>query len=169
MKWVADIERSVIESIKKGSHEYFRIGQVKTAESYVKTPEASPYQQYTMWQEVYAPKYGDSQPPPYMAVKISADLDTPTKTREWLAGMEDRDLAARLEAYMERNGKKHMGTSMLLPEQCVTSKGIPTEILDVIGVRQIVLDTTKVFYLIMETLGLYMLNDKTTRLVSDYH
>lgn len=169
MKWVADIERSVIESIKHGSYEYFRIGQVKTPESYAKVAEQSPYQQYVMWQEVFAPKYGESQPPPYMSVKVSMGLDTPTKTREWLAAMEDRELAARMEGYMERNGKKHMGTSMMLPEQCVASKGLPQEVLDVIGVRQIVLDTTKVFYIIMETLGLYMLNDKTTRLVSDYH
>ncbi|MNU19661.1 hypothetical protein D3C71_78940 [compost metagenome] len=169
MKWVADIERSVYASITKGSHEYFRISQLKSAESYTKSAEASPYQHYTLWQEVFAPKYGDSQPPPYMAVKISADLDTPTKTREWIASMEDRELAARLEAYMERTGKKHMGTSMQLPEQCVNSKGIPTEILDVIGVRKIVLETTKVFYIIMETLGLSMLNDKTTRLISDTH
>jgi hypothetical protein len=169
MKWVADIERSVIESIKKGSYEYFRVGQVKTPESYAKTPELSPYQQYVMWQEVFAPKYGETQPPPYMSVKVSAELDTPTKTREWLASMQDRELAGRLEAFLAKSGKKQMGKSMMLPEQCVNSRGIPQEILDVIGVRQIVLDTTKVFYIIMETLGLYMLNDKTTRLVSDYH
>jgi hypothetical protein len=33
--------------------------------------------------------------------------------------------------------------------------------------RKMVLDATKVFYLILETLGVYMLNSKTTRLVSD--
>ena len=33
----------------------------------------------------------------------------------------------------------------------------------------IVLETTKVFYILLEALGIYMLNDKNTRLVSDIY
>lgn len=166
---IAEIERSVINSIKRGSHEYFRKGQVKTPDSYKDGEQASAYQQYTLWKEVFAIKYGEIQHPPYMSIKISAELDTPSKSKEWIASIKDRALAGRLEAWLARNNRKHFGSTFMLPEQCITSVGIPEEILAVVGVRKIVLDTTKVFYLILETLGIYMLNKKTTRLVSDHH
>lgn len=168
LKWIADIERQVIDSISKGSYEYFRIGQIQMPDAYKKSAEESPYQYYTLWEEVFAPKYGNSAPPPFMSVKVPTELATATKTKEWLAGMEDRELAARMENWLTRNNKKALGT-ILLPDQCISSKGIPKEILDVVGVRKIVLDSTKVFYLILETLGIYLLNKKTTRLVSDEH
>lgn len=169
LKWVADVERQVESAIKSGSNEFFRMGQIKTPESYTKEPENSPYATYVMWQEVFAPKYGDVQNPPYMTVKISTELDTAQKTKEWIAQFADRELAARLEAWMERTGKRHMGTTFMLPEAIVSSRGIPEEILLAIDIRRMVLDTTSVFYIILETLGIYMLNDKMTRLCMDHH
>lgn len=169
LKWVADIERNVIESIKKGSHEYFRMGQVKTPESYTKAKEESPYMTYLMWQEVFAPKYGEVPKPPYMTVKVSTELDSPAKTADWIAKFEDRELAQRLTNWMSRAGKRHLGTTFMLPEQILQSKGIPAEILDAVDVRRIVLDTTGVFYIVLEALGIYMLNDKTSRLASDLY
>jgi hypothetical protein len=170
LKWVGDIERDVQNSIKKGSYEYFKMGQIKTSDSYTKEPQDSPYNNYLLWQEVFAEKYGNCPPPPYTCVKISTQLHTPTKTKDWLAKMEDRALAARMEAWMMKY-KKKIGTlgTIQLPEQAISSAGIPQEILDVVGVRQIVLDTTKVFYIILESLGVYILNDRTTRLISDQH
>ena len=169
LKEIADIERAVVRSIEHGSFEYFKKGQIKSPESYTKEKEESPYAQYLMWQHIFAPKYGDSVMPPYMSVKVSTGLDSPAKTREWIEQMEDRELAERVLSWLRLSGRKHLGTTMLLPEQCISSRGIPTEVLETIGERKIVLETTKVFYIIMETLGVYMLNGKTTRLISDYH
>ncbi len=169
LKWIADIERQVISSIKRGSHEYFRKGQVKTPDSYKDGEQASPYQQYTLWRDVFAPKYGDIQNPPYMSIKISAELETPSKTKEWIDSIQDKDLANRLQAWLVKNNRKHFGSTFMIPEQAILTGGIPEEILAVVGVRKIVLDTTKVFYIILETLGIYMLNKKTTRLCSDNH
>lgn len=168
MGWIAKIEHQVRDSIKRGSHEYFRKGQIKTPDSYKDGDQAPPYQQYTLWKEVFAPKYGDVPYPPYMSIKISSELDTPSKSKEWIASLTDRALAERLERWLAKNNRKHFGSTFMLPEQCINSVGIPDEILQVVGVRKIVLDTTKVFYLILETLGYYMLNKKTTRLVSDH-
>lgn len=169
LKWIGDIERSVIDSIKRGSFEYFRRGQVKTPDSYVEKEDAAPYQQYLFWREVFAPRYGELPPPPYMSVKVSTDLNSPTKTKEWLDSFQDQETAQRARDWMERQGKKHLGSTFMLPEQAVAGAGIPEEILAAVGVRKIVLDTTKVFYLILETLGVYMLNKRTTRLVSDQY
>lgn len=167
--WIANIERQVRESVRKGSHEYFRKAIIKAPNAYVDGEEASPYQQYLLWKEVFAPKYGECPGLPFAAVKINADLDSAAKTRSWIDGMVDRELAGRIENWLARAGKKHMGGTFLLPEQCVTMNGIPEEILQMVNVRKIIIDTTKVFYLILESLGFYMINKKLTRLVSDVH
>ena len=169
LKTVADIERGVIASIKRGGYEYFKKAQIKTPTSYIDGENASPYHQYTMWKEVFAPKYGDVQDPPYTAIKVSADLSSPAKVKEWMSKFPDQELAQRMEKWMDKYGKKHVGTSFLMPEQCLQLTGIPEEILAAVDVRKIVLETTKVFYLILETLGVYMLNGKITRLASDTH
>lgn len=170
LTWVANIERGVVESIRKGGYEYFRLGQIKTPESYSKGEEESPYSYYLMWEEVFAPKYGSVPPPPYTCVKMSTELDSPSKTKQWLGQMKDRELAARMEAWlMKYKSRIPALTTFQLPVQVISSGGIPEEIMDVVGVRKIVADTTRVFYLILESLGIYMYNDKLTRLISDYH
>lgn len=168
LKEIADIERGIFAAIAKGDYAYFRMGQIKPPESYTKSAEESPYAQYMLWNEVFGPKYGIAPPPPYMCVKVATDVDSPTKTREWIASMEDRELAGRLQQWMTRNNKKYIG-SLQLPEQCVASNGIPKEILDVAGVRRIVLDCTRTFYIILESLGVFMANDKITKLCSDMY
>lgn len=168
LKWIGDIERDVINSISKGSFEYFRKGQIKLADSYTRSAEESPYLQYLLWEEVFSPKYGNSQPPPYMCVKVSTELNKPGNVKEWIANMKDRELATRLENWMIKYNRKHLGSAFMLPEQCITH-GIPTEILDIVGVRKIVLNCTGVFYILLETLGIFMLNKKSTRLVHDHH
>lgn len=166
LKTIGDIERQIFAAIADGGYQFFRMGQIKPPESYAKSAEESPYQQYVMWNEVFGPKYGIAPPVPYACVKIATELDTPTKTREWLEVLEDRELAARMENYLKRTGKRYLG-SVQLPEQNLQTHGIPKEILQVAGVRKIVADATKVFYIICETLGIYMSNDKLTRLISD--
>jgi hypothetical protein len=169
MTWIADIERNIIDSIKKGGYSFFRKGQIKTPSSYIDGEEATPYVQYLLWRDCFAPKYGEIPEPPYMSVKISADLSSPAKTKAWLNKIQDKDMVQRIELWMARNNKKHMGTAFMLPEQSIQLVGIPEEILAAMDLRKIVLDTTKVFYLILETLNVYMLNDKLSRMCSDTH
>jgi hypothetical protein len=168
LKTIGDIERQIFDAIGQGGYQFFRMGQIKPPESYAKEAHESPYQQYVMWNEVFSPKYGVAPPVPYTCVKIATDLDTPTKTKEWLDSLDDRQLAERMENYMKRMNKRYLG-AVQLPEQNLQTYGIPKEILQVAGVRKIVADATKVFYIILETLGIYMQNDKLTRLVSDTH
>ena len=73
---IADTEREVKRSILAGESTYFRNAQVKSADSYTKDEELSPYQNYTFWQEVFAPKYGDAPPPPYSCSKVCLKLET---------------------------------------------------------------------------------------------
>jgi hypothetical protein len=165
---VGDIEREVIRSVTVGELTYFRSAQIKTPESYTKSEEGSPYQHYVMWQEVFAPKYGDVSPPPYAGVKINVDLKSATSVRAWIASIKDRALAQRLETWIVKNQKVGMQT-LVLPQECLRSRGMPEEIVSVMETRKIVFDMTGIFYLILETLGFYCVNDNLTHLISDVY
>ena len=168
MKWVGDAERGVMDSIARGSYEYFRSTQIRDPQGYKEGEANANYGQYLMWEEVFAPSYAHAPKPPYMTVKVSTDIKSKSELARWIEGFEDRELAARMAAYVKRTGKKDFNTLQLPVEVC-NSKGIPKEIMQRIKVRKMVIDSCKVYYIILEALGVMMLNSKLTRLVSDYH
>lgn len=166
LKEVGDIERGVMQSIAQGSSDYFRVGQIKPASSYKNAPEQSPYGHHQLWNEVFGPKYGMVPEPPYAVIKVSTNLPNQTAINSWLAQMEDRELAERMQKWLDKNNRKNINT-MFLPDIITQVKGIPPEILATIDSRKIILDVSKVFYLILESLGIYMLGSKKISLVSD--
>lgn len=166
LKEIGDVERNVIASVRASSYEYFKKTSIKPADTYKKSEEESPYMQYSLWEEVFAPKYGSTQPPTYTAVKVSVELAKPKQIKEWLEKMRDREMADRIQGWLTRTGRKGF-TTFMLPEQIIAGTGLPEEIMSAVNIRKIVFDTSKVFYIICETLGVYMLNKKTTRLISD--
>ena len=169
LKWIADKEREVMLSIKNGDSNYFRRGQIKTISSYKNGAKTAAYMQYLMWEEVFAPKYGHASVPPYGVVKIGMDIKTPTLAREWIAAIVDRDIAKRLENWLDKHDKTSFGGTVLLPEQVIAANGIPEEILLAIGTRKIIYDTTNIYYTILETLGFHMINKRRTTIASDLY
>lgn len=168
LKKIADIERDIISSIHRGEFTYLRTGSIKDAASYTKEGTMSPYQNHLFWQEVFGPVYGYMDNPPYSTMKVSVTLDSASKIRQWLSTLEDKEFAARAEAYLKRNAKTSM-TTLNIPAQILTSTGMPKEIVSIIDYRKIVLDITIIYYLILETLGVYMQGNKVKRLVSDFY
>jgi hypothetical protein len=162
---IAKIEDDIFKSVLRGDGEYLKNAQVKTAESYV-NPNVSPYVYYTLWQDVFSQKYGEQVDIPYAGVKVSVDLDNKTKLNNWFDNMEDQELAARFKDWMARN-KKNAIRSIILPKALISEKGLPKEVIDVMNIRKLVFNTVRPFYLQMESLGIYMINDNITRLVSD--
>ena len=165
MKKVARIEKEVELSVRKGDSFYLANGQVKDESSY-KNPASSPHVFYGMWQKVFAPVYGEAPDPPYAAVKVSVDLNNQTKLNEWLNGLQDVELASRMRTWMTEN-KKSSVTSLLLPRAIVELKGIPDEVISAMNIRKLIYTTTKPFYFLLEALGIYVINDNLTKLISD--
>lgn len=165
---IANTERDIVKSIKSGDLQYFRLGEIKTPESYIKEPENSPYSHYMLWLEVFAEKYGTFSPPPYQTIKVSTILENQTATTKWLTEMKDKEFAKRMMNWLERNNKKYV-PNLMVPVEAVTANGIPEEILDIIDIRKIVYDLCKIFYIVLETLGFYICNDSMTKLVSDFY
>ena len=168
LKEIGDMERGIFESIKKGELQFFRLGEIKPPDSYVREAELSPYLYHILWMDVFEPKYGTEPITPYQVIRLSTTIDNPTKTKKWLDEMQDRDLAKRMTNWMTKYDKKQL-PSLLLPVEAITGNGIPQEILDIIDTRKIVYNLCKVFYLVLETLGFYICNKNITRLVSDQY
>jgi len=168
LKYVADIERSIMDSIRRGEFTYLRTGTIKDVSSYVGDETNSPYQNHLFWQSVFAPIYGYMDNPPYDTMKVSVVTDSSVKLRKWIATIPDREFADRLSTYMANNNKTSM-TTLNIPAQILTSVGMPKEVVDIIDYRKIIMDITKIFYILLETIGIYMSDDKLKRMASDYY
>lgn len=168
LKMTADMERAIIASVRKGETEYLRMGSIKDAATYTGPQESSPYGHHLFWNEVFGPKYMIMPDPPYQTLKVSVNLDTATQFKMWMAGIPDRDLAARLNAFMLRNNKSTLGT-FNIPVTALEAYGMPEELMKIIDFRKIVTDICKMFYVILETLGIYTMEKRVQRLVSDYY
>jgi hypothetical protein len=163
---VADTEREVKRSIMAGESTYFRNAQVKSADSYTKSEDLSPYQNYTFWQEVFAPKYGDAPPPPYSCSKVCLKLKSPKVINAWIETIKDQQLKNRLIVWFNKVDKSSI-KSFLLPQDLLRTSGMPEELEHAIDMRKAIFDNTFVFYILAETIGYYCVNKGLTRLISD--
>lgn len=152
IKDVADIERTIINSLKSSEVEYLKRGNIKEASAYGSSAEESPYAIHTQWMRVWAPSYGNIEPPPYETIKIPTTLISASKFKKWLESMEDRQLAARMTQFSIDFNKKQLPT-FYLSLDLMLSQPIPKEIIDVIDYRRIVLDLTNVRRMLLDSLG----------------
>ena len=169
LKWIADREREIESTIRKGGHDYFKLQQVKAIDSYKKGNEASTYQQYMLWEKVFAPKYGSAPNPPYTAIKVNMDINSPMATKEWLERIVDREIADKLAEWLQNKDSKAFGGTFILPEQLVSARGIPEEIVMAIDIRKLIFDASGIYYLILETLGVYLINKKHSIMAYDLY
>lgn len=165
---VADIEREIVRTACAGDPAYFRSLQVRSKDSYTKDPEESPYAHHLLWERVFAPKYGSVDEPPYAVFKVPVYLPNPKAIQTWLEQIQDSHIRSAMEKYFKETGKKSLKT-FLLPQQRLTTQGVPDEIVLAMDLRRAVLDCTAVFYIVLETLGYYCLDDKISEIASDYY
>lgn len=164
---IADIERSILKSLDEGRFEYLTTAQVKTADSY-KSEDNATYRQYALWNEVFAPSFGETEAPPYQAVKMSLVTNNKTQLEAWYERMDNPALALRLKTYMMREGRNNLNT-LIVPFAVVEATGIPKELTMAIDKRRIISNVMGAFYIILEVLGIHLLDKNDIRLVSDYY
>jgi hypothetical protein len=165
---IALLENQVRESVARGGYDFMLSSQIKSPSAYVGGEEAAAYQHYGLWKTVFADKYGQVLEPPYLAVKVPVDFDSPVKLRAWIATIPDLALRERMAGWCSINQKNQM-SQMLLPESILASRGIPPEIVSGVNLRKMMYETLSGFYLVLESLGIYMIDDNLTKLVSDFH
>lgn len=165
LKSMARTERSVIESVKRGEVTYLKRVQVKPAAEY-KKPMSANYYYHELWNKAFAHKYGPAPALPYRGVRVTADLPNKTAVKEWVENIEDPQMRAALTELFITGGRDKV-ESFILPLQIIEQNGIPEEILEAVNLRKLAYGTVSCFYLVMESLGIRMINEKYTRLLSD--
>jgi hypothetical protein len=149
---VIRLENQIIESLTSGKVTYLKTSKIKNKEAYALGETESPYQHHTLWTEVFGPKYGVPEQPPYGVIKIPTTLVNKTKLKAWLDGIPDRELAQRMFNWLTRANKTSFGT-FYVSKQYAVSFGIPPEIVPIIDMKKIVLDLTNANRMILGTLG----------------
>lgn len=162
---VAQWEHAIYKSVTAGETTFLRAAKINEEEAY--SNEKSRYLNYKLWCDVFAPKYGDVEPPPYSALSFSIYPDSKRKTELWIDSWEDVEMAERMRVWMRQNDKTYIG-ELLLPEFVILAVGIPAEILPVLNVRKLIGRAMSSFYLALQTLGYHTFDKEQSRLISDY-
>ncbi|CAM8750759.1 DNA polymerase [Klebsiella phage vB_KpM_Centimanus] len=168
LRWVARWEYTIYESIRRGETTYLKAARVKEEDGYTKKTEDqnTPYLNYELWQEVFAPRFGRIEPPPYSALAFSIVHDTKKKTEKWLTQWKDQQMAERMRRFLAAKNKPYIGR-ILLPESIVMSIGIPSDILEATNIRKIIGSAMSPFYLVLESLEYYLFDKDQSKLIFD--
>ena len=162
---IGDKEREIEKSLMAGETKYTISKRVKPAESYAK-PESSAYYHYKLWQEVFAPKYGNAPDPTYDAVKVSLLAGKRSEIEAWCTKMGDKAMAERLKAFLHKTERTGL-SDILLPAILLEQDGIPPEIIAAIDIRNTIFSNMSSFYLLLESFQVMFRNKNHYRLVSD--
>ena len=165
---VAELERQVCKEIIDGDWSWLTKQTIKGRSSYAK-PYSSVYLYHEMWEDVFKPKYGNSPDIPYVSVKLNVELGSKKKTKEFFDLILDRELAERFERFCEKHDRFDFDTINLPMETLQAMGNIPEELKSIIDFRQIIKQNFKCIYTVLESAGLYFMNDKISRLISDEH
>jgi len=162
----AEIERALYEDITKGGWAWLTKNSVKD-EAVYKTPDSSIFFYHKLWEEVLSTKYGEAPPLPYKAYKVNLDLNGKKKLQKFYDGLEDENFKAAAMSFLK---DKDGLTSIYIPTDMMEGiGGVPKEFLPFVDARQLITQNLKSIYAILESLGVFILNAKSTRLVSDEH
>lgn len=166
LKEVGDLERNLIADLEEGGYTWLTKNSIKEESAY-SNPDSSIYFYHEMWEQVFADKYGSAPDLPYKAYKVNLDLANKTKIKRFFDEHRGNAVVGKLESYISARSSL---TSAYIPTDIMFSiGGIPKEILPIVDKRLLISQNFKSIYAILETLGLFIMNRKTSRLVSDEH
>ncbi len=164
----AELERQIIKEVNEGAWTWLSRATIKEREVYT-TPESSVFQYHLFWEQVFAPKYGAAPKPPYSAAKINCRLSNKATISEYLDQMKDQELKERFAKYVKDNDKSEITTFYVPNDVLPRLGGLPQEVIDGADIRSIISQNLKSVYAALEACGLYIKNEKITRLISDEH
>lgn len=160
----AELEREIINDITSGNWTWLTKSTIKDGEIYAK-PESSIFQYHVLWERIFAKKYGHAPELPYTAIKVNAKTLNRAAIQEWADGL-DEDMRKEVLSHFDDKTKL---TTIYVPEECLGAKGIPTEVIQAADIRSIIKQNLKCVYAVLESLGLFIVNEKITRIISDEH
>lgn len=164
---IADFEREIVASIKRGEGKFAVRIKIKPESSYA-DPAKSVYFQYPLWNEVFAPSYAPAPTPQYDGAAFPLMTSNKTALKQWCDSMSDRGLAKRLENYMLANRRNDM-SRLIVPVQIIEQFGLPEDILKGIDYRAAIIRNMSPFYLLLESFGVMFRDKNNTKVVSDFY
>ena len=167
LRRVAEIEHEVASTVRNGRADYLKTTNIKDRSAYADDDEKN-YHYHRMYNAIFGPKYGYLDEPPYEAVRLPVNLENKTQIADWLASIEDPIIKAGAEKWFEENPKRKY-TSLMLPDYLVSNHGIPPDLIKAANSRRTAFATVEPYYHVLECLGVFMIDEDRTRLLSDYY
>lgn len=165
---IAELEREVMSELMNGDFSWLSKETIKHAAVY-SNPDSQIYLYHDMWDKVFADKYGQPPELPYIAVKMSVDLGTKSKVAAWLESIEDVEIRDRMRSFLDSKGKSDLSNLYAPLERLQNIGDIPVEMKQVMDLRTVIKQNFKCIYEVLHSTGIYVMNDKITRLISDEH
>lgn len=160
----AELEREIIRDVEDGKWVWLTKSTIKDGEIYAK-PESSVFQYHVLWERLFAKKYGHAPELPYTAIKVNAKTLNRASIKEWVDGLEP-EMKAAATSHLGDTAKL---TTIYVPEECLGATGIPKEVIQAADIRSIIKQNLKCVYAVLESLGLFIVNQKISRIISDEH
>lgn len=149
---VADLERLIEESLSGGNMEFYRKLNIKGEKGYKQEAAKSNYRYYTFWKEIFGGKYTNLPEPPYTSIKVNTTLMNKTAIKKWIASIEDRRIAEKLETFFSRTGRSNLKT-VYVPIDHINLYGMPPEIVSIINYSKITMDLVNMCYIVLSSLS----------------
>lgn len=167
MDWPIAVETEIRKDIALGGVSFLPSERINEPTGYAKLEDAHQYRNYKLWDQVFAPKYGYTDPAPIQTYKVCINVKKKADFKAWLDGMEDRQLAERFKKFAADNKLEYM-TSFQMPQSIARQNGIPVEVMSVLDIRRATMLIMAPYYLVLESFGIFIANSKYTRLMTDY-
>ena len=164
---VAGIEHTVVDTLTAGSGEYLKTTNIKDRGAYSDDDEKN-YHYHRMYNTIFGPRYGMLDEPPYEAVRLPVNLESKTAIRDWLAAIEDPIIREGATKWFEETNFRTYKT-LIIPEHLVSNFGLPPDLIRVANKRRTAFQTVEPYYHVLECLGVFMIDEHRSRLLSDYY
>lgn len=150
IKYCLEYEFEIYNSLLAGKLDYYPNSSIKEKNQY-KDPERSNYFNYTLWQEVFAPTYGDiNLPGKFATVPFQAKIIRSEKYLTWL-GNGYPDIHQRLLKFLSKIDPKKNISRIFLP---VTVMKLPDPFIPAINLRSIIYKNMAPAQLAMRQIGI---------------
>lgn len=163
---VLEMHNHILDDLMGGGSIYLRSLEVKEDEDYTLGDQDSNAKQRRMWNQVFAPIYGEAPEPPYSSVTMTVNLGSKSRFKEWTDSFADVDLADRMREFIERELQGKVST-FRLPEASCYANGIPKEVISVIDMRKVTCAILAPFYIVMESFGIFLIDRKLSKLIDE--
>jgi len=162
---IAGVEKMILGKLKNLDSDVLKEEIIMDANGYKNAKEKSPYINVLLWNEVFAPKYGDVKTLPAVMVKLKTIMTTKKKMMDGIELIDDEGIRRRFKSFLEKYPRDQLGI-LRIPKEIVIGSGVPRPLEAVMTFRDTVEELCKTFYVILLTLGYFK---KSGTLISDIY